>query len=74
MTAAESAALEPVRAGPRHRRSTDERLVRWLMAWTTVFGHVSLELFGHMHRGVLDYDAHFAAGRPASSPPTSGSI
>ena len=37
----------------------DERLVRWLMAWATVFGHVSLELFGHMHRGVLDYDAHF---------------
>jgi AcrR family transcriptional regulator len=38
----------------------DERMVRWLMAWSTVFGHVSLELFGHMHRGVLDYDAHFA--------------
>lgn len=37
----------------------EERLVRWLMAWKTVFGHVSLELFGHMHRGVLDYDAHF---------------
>lgn len=38
----------------------DERTVRWLMAWSTVFGHVSLELFGHMHRGILDYDAHFA--------------
>lgn len=38
----------------------DERLVRSLMAWATLFGHVSLELFGHMHRGVLDYDAHFA--------------
>ena len=38
----------------------DTRLVRWLMAWSTVFGHVSLELFGHLHRGVLDYDAHFA--------------
>jgi AcrR family transcriptional regulator len=37
----------------------DERVVRWLMAWTTVFGHVSMELFGHMHRGILDYDAHF---------------
>jgi AcrR family transcriptional regulator len=37
----------------------DERLVRSLMAWSTVFGHISLELFGHMHRGVLDYDAHF---------------
>ncbi|MDF1603151.1 TetR/AcrR family transcriptional regulator [Nocardioides sp. YIM 152315] len=38
----------------------DERTVRWLMAWSTVFGHLSLELFGHMYRGVLDYDAHFA--------------
>jgi len=37
----------------------DERTVRWLMAWTTVFGHVSMELFGHMHRGILDYDTHF---------------
>jgi hypothetical protein len=37
----------------------DERMVRWLMAWETLFGHVSLELFGHMHRGILDYDAHF---------------
>ena len=38
----------------------DPRLVRYLMAWSTLFGHISLELFGHMHRGVLDYDAHFA--------------
>lgn len=37
----------------------DERLVRCLMAWSNLFGHISLELFGHMHRGVLDYDAHF---------------
>jgi AcrR family transcriptional regulator len=37
----------------------DEQMVRWLMAWSTVFGHVSLELFGHMYRGILDYDAHF---------------
>ncbi|GAA4759155.1 TetR/AcrR family transcriptional regulator [Nocardioides endophyticus] len=37
----------------------DDRIVRWLMAWTTVFGHVSMELFGHMHRGILDYDTHF---------------
>ena len=39
---------------------SDERMIRWLMAWSTVFGHLSLELFGHLHRGVLDYDAHFA--------------
>jgi hypothetical protein len=38
----------------------DERLVRCLLAWATLFGHISLELFGHMHRGILDYDAHFA--------------
>jgi AcrR family transcriptional regulator len=38
----------------------DDRLVRCLVAWATLFGHISLELFGHMHRGVLDYDAHFA--------------
>lgn len=39
---------------------SDERLVRSLLAWAALFGHVSLELFGHMHRGVLDYDTHFA--------------
>lgn len=39
---------------------SEERLVRWMMAWTTLFGHISLELFGHMYRGVLDYDTHFA--------------
>ena len=38
----------------------DPMAVRALMAWSALFGHVSLELFGHMHRGVLDYDAHFA--------------
>ena len=39
---------------------SDERLVRSLIAWATLFGHISLELFGHMHRGVLDYDTHFS--------------
>lgn len=34
--------------------------VRATMAWATLFGHLSLELFGHLHRGVLDYDAHWA--------------
>lgn len=58
LSPAESAALEPVRVAIAEPVS-DERLLRWLMAWKTVFGHVSLELFGHMHRGVLDYDAHF---------------
>jgi AcrR family transcriptional regulator len=39
---------------------SDARLVRCLIVWATLFGHVSLELFGHMHNGVLDYDTHFA--------------
>jgi AcrR family transcriptional regulator len=39
---------------------SDERLVRSLIAWATLFGHVSLELFGHMHNAVLDYETHFA--------------
>jgi len=34
--------------------------VRALMAWATLFGNVSLELFGHMYRGILDYEAHYA--------------
>ena len=37
----------------------DERLVRCLMAWSNLFGHISQELFGHLHRGILDYEAHF---------------
>jgi AcrR family transcriptional regulator len=38
---------------------SDERMVRALMAWATLIGQISLELFGHLHQGVLDYDAHF---------------
>jgi AcrR family transcriptional regulator len=59
VAAAEHAALAGVREALDSGLS-DERTVRWLMAWSTVFGHVSLELFGHMYRGVLDYDAHFS--------------
>lgn len=33
--------------------------VRGLMAWATLFGNISLELFGHMFKGVLDYGAHY---------------
>src|SRR6478609_4751690 len=57
-TAKERKALDGIRPALEAPVS-DERMVRWLMAWSTVFGHVSLELFGHMHRGILDYDAHF---------------
>ena len=56
---AEHAALQPVATTVAPRLS-DPMAVRGLMAWATLFGHVSLELFGHMHNGVLDYDAHFA--------------
>ncbi len=59
VTAKERKALDGIRPALEAPVS-DERMVRWLMAWSTVFGHVSLELFGHMHRGILDYDAHFA--------------
>ena len=59
LTAAERDGLEPIRE-ILDAPVSDERLLRWLMAWHTLFGHISLELFGHMHRGVLDYDAHFA--------------
>ena len=59
VTAKERKALDGIRPALEAPVS-DERMVRWLMAWSTVFGHTSLELFGHMHRGVLDYDAHFA--------------
>jgi len=40
-------------------RISDERMVRALLAWPTLIGQISLELFGHLHQGVLDYDAHF---------------
>ena len=56
---AEHAALGGIRSLTDFTIS-DQRLVRSLLAWTTLFGHVSMELFGHMYRGVLDYDAHFA--------------
>jgi AcrR family transcriptional regulator len=58
VTEAEQAALAPARklVDPA---LTPPMAVRAAMAWATLFGHVSLELFGHMYRGILDYDAHF---------------
>ena len=56
-SAAPSAASGP-RSTPRPRRRAHGAQADG--AGARVFGHVSLELFGHMHRGVLDYDAHFA--------------
>jgi AcrR family transcriptional regulator len=37
----------------------DERMMRALTAWATLLGQLTLELFGHLESGVLDYDAHF---------------
>lgn len=56
---AEHAALANVRTFLEPELS-DPMAVRALLAWAALFGHVSLELFGHMHRAILDYDAHFA--------------
>ncbi|MGN6240205.1 MAG: TetR/AcrR family transcriptional regulator [Cellulosimicrobium cellulans] len=38
-----------------------EAVVRTLVAWTTLFGTVSFELFGHLHRTVADYAQWFDA-------------
>jgi len=58
-TEAELASIAPVRSFVGGQ--LDEAYsVRGLMAWATLFGNVSLELFGHMYRGVLDYEAHYA--------------
>lgn len=59
---AERASIAPVRSftGADTDPLGEDATLRGLMAWATLFGHVSLELFGHMHRGVLDYDVHFA--------------
>ncbi|MFT4167388.1 MAG: TetR/AcrR family transcriptional regulator [Microlunatus sp.] len=38
---------------------SDEAAVRALTAWSGLFGALSLELFGHLHRAIEDYAAHF---------------
>ncbi|OWY63199.1 hypothetical protein B7486_54390 [cyanobacterium TDX16] len=37
----------------------DEVLARALLGWMAVFGTLSFELFGHLHRGVDSYDDFF---------------
>ena len=37
----------------------DPVLVRGLYLWTQLFGHISYEMFGHLHRVIEDYDALF---------------
>jgi AcrR family transcriptional regulator len=60
VSAAEKASLAPVLAFVDPPLSPAYG-VRGLGAWATLFGHVSLELFGHMSNGVLDYEAHYAS-------------
>lgn len=38
----------------------DGVLARGLLVWTQLFGHLSYELFGHLHNVIEDYDALFA--------------
>ena len=38
---------------------SDEVVLRTVTAWGGLLGAVTLELFGHLHRAVTDYDAHF---------------
>ncbi len=37
----------------------DEALVRALFVWAEMFGSISLELFGHLHNVIHDFDAYF---------------
>jgi AcrR family transcriptional regulator len=37
----------------------DEVLARALFAWAELFGAISLELFGHLHNVITDFDAYF---------------
>ena len=40
-------------------RFSDEAILRGVTAWGGLLGALSLELFGHLHLAVVDYDAHF---------------
>ena len=38
---------------------SDAVLSRALLAWSQLFGSISLEMFGHLHNVIHDYDAYF---------------
>ena len=65
VTGADGPVARPVHADFAGMRAAfgvelDDAVVsRTLVAWTWLLGHVSYELFGHLHRGVTDYDAFF---------------
>ncbi len=55
-----AAAMEFVQAQVEAELPFDAEIaMRTLMAWTTVFGTVSFELFGHLVGSVSDYEAYF---------------
>lgn len=54
----EAAALAPILTATQPALEPTTGL-RGLLVWAALIGHLSLELFGHLHNGVLDYDAHF---------------
>jgi AcrR family transcriptional regulator len=56
-TDAEVAGTAPIRAAVDPPLETPWAL-RSMLTWGTLFGTVSLELFGHMNNGILDYEAH----------------
>jgi AcrR family transcriptional regulator len=39
---------------------SDQAILLGVTAWGGLLGAISLELFGHLHRAVTDFDAHFA--------------
>jgi AcrR family transcriptional regulator len=60
VSAAERAGLGPVMTAVEPALGA-AYTVRALAVWATLFGHLSLELFGHMNNAVLDYDAHWTS-------------
>jgi AcrR family transcriptional regulator len=61
MSRAEIAAIAPLTSFVALDSPIDpEFALRASVVYATLFGHISLELFGHFHRAILDYDTHFA--------------
>ncbi|WP_370290877.1 TetR/AcrR family transcriptional regulator [Nocardioides sp.] len=61
LSEAETAGVAGVRSALADGQHVDDaHLVRWLQAWSLLFGQLSLELFGHLRGGILDDDAHWA--------------
>jgi len=65
-TAPDTPATRPVHADFDGMRAStgleipDEVLSRTLIAWAQLLGGINLEMFGHLHNVITDYDAFFA--------------